>query len=425
MPNITFYIDEKNTGKDGKAPIKANVTLNYKNISKTVARANPKLWYRNQKNYIKGTPPRRKNNIEQYIVASRNPNLQTEHEEVNGILDDFKEDLSQYFYECQKESIDITTKLVRDYFIGKKATVDTKKDFFEAWDEYVTWGEINRDKKKNTTKGIKTTKKLLEKFEEETGYKITFENIDLELYEGLKLYVLDELGYSFNYFAGTVRRLKSFLNSEIAKKYYRGTEHKKFEVKEVTGTLVYLTNDELSRLYRHKFDEEKYAKVRDIFVFACLTGLRISDWKELNRANVSGDVLIRRIKKTGKDVELPLLPEAKAILKKYRHQHKLLPKISEQKFNLYIKEACKLAEIDTPVEIDPIRKNGIKKVYPKNQLIGSHVARKTFVTGMVKRGFEIQLIKEFATISDERTLKRYLHIDTDLKREKLKKFGKL
>ena len=44
---------------------------------------------------------------------------------------------------------------------------------------------------------------------------------------------------------------------------------------------------------------------------------------------------------------------------------------------------------------------------------------------MVKRGFEIQLIKEFATISDERTLKRYLHIDTDLKREKLKKFGKL
>ncbi len=44
---------------------------------------------------------------------------------------------------------------------------------------------------------------------------------------------------------------------------------------------------------------------------------------------------------------------------------------------------------------------------------------------MIKRGFEIQLIKELATISDERTLKRYLHIDTDLKREKMKQWPRL
>ncbi len=48
-----------------------------------------------------------------------------------------------------------------------------------------------------------------------------------------------------------------------------------------------------------------------------------------------------------------------------------------------------------------------------------------FVTGMVKRGFEIKLIMEFAGIKDHRTLSRYLQQDNDYKREQLKNWGSL
>jgi len=44
---------------------------------------------------------------------------------------------------------------------------------------------------------------------------------------------------------------------------------------------------------------------------------------------------------------------------------------------------------------------------------------------MVKRGFEIKLIMEFAGIKDHRTLSRYLQLDNDYKREQLKKWGSL
>lgn len=331
----------------------------------------------------------------------------------------------EYFKECEKREVPLTKQLVRKFFKGEVSIAGPKKDFFEAWSEYLEWGKAVRGKSHNSTRGIRTTGELLKNFQDYTGYELAFNKINLELYAKLRTYILDDREFSFNYFASTIRRLKAFLNSDYAKEFYKGIEHKKFKVEEKGGTLIYLTNEELSSLYHHKFKNTKYDKVRDSFVFACLTGLRISDWNTLTQANIVGDKLVRTIQKTGKQIELPLLPEAIAILEKYKGQHKALPKISDQRFNQYIKEACKEAGIDTLVEVEPIRKNESRMAYPKHELIGSHVARKTFVTGMVKRGFEIQLIMEFATIEDHRTLKRYLHIDNDYKREQLKKFGSL
>lgn len=433
MPNITFYIDAKNTGKDGKAPVKANVCINSKNISKTVAREKYEYWYNHPSRFTQKDKERgirkkklpKRNGIELYFLAGSMDDPDYNQERINKTLYNFKKKLSDYLAECETRGIEITPERIKEYFNFRTHINEGPKDFFKAWEEYLDWGKNHKNKKESTTRGIKTTGELLSNFVKDTGYPITFENIDTELYSRIKEYILDEKNYSFNYFASTIRRLKAFLNSDFVKKHYSGTEHRSFKVEEEIGTLVYLTNDELSKLYHHKYKKKKYERVRDLFVFACLTGLRISDWKELNRANVVDDILIRKIKKTGKYVELPLLPEALGIIKKYKHQYHLLPKISEAKFNEYIKEACKKAKIKSLVEYEPKRKGEEKQVFEKWELVSSHVARKTFVTGMIKRGFEIQLIKELATISDERTLKRYLHIDTDLKREKMKQWPRL
>jgi integrase len=416
MPNVTFYIDRRNIGNDGKVPIKANVSIDSKNVSKIVSRVLPKYW---------ATTLRNKKNIPQYVKASRASEIDNDADLINKKLYEFKNGVAEYLKEYEKHKIPITRDIVKDYFNGKINVYDARMDFFKAWDEYLIWGTEVKGKKYNSTRGIKTTGELLRSFQDDTGIVLSFENIDLELYTKLRIYILDDKGYSFNYLASTIRRFKAFLNSDYAAKFYKWVEHRKFKTEEVVGTLVYLTNEELSKLYRHQFKNPKHDRVRDSFVFACLTGLRISDWNSLTRANIVGDRLIRKIQKTGKQIELPLLPEAMGILKKYEHQYKALPKISAQKFNDYIKEACKEVGINAPVEVEPIRKGEAKLVFPKYKLIGSHVARKTFVSGMVKRGFQIELIMEFATISDHRTLKRYLYLDNDYKREQLKKFGSL
>lgn len=458
MPNITFFIDRKNIGLDGKAPVKVNVSINSKNVNKTVTRIKPAYWYlkdarkqnaeavntnntaatiaengaanvNKKKAEHRKKPSKTQNDkgeeIEQYCKAGGYSDPDYDQDKTNQVLHEFKKDLSAYFQQCEIEKITVTPESVKAYFKGEKVTPGTNKDFFQAWDEFVIWGEKIKGKKENTNRGIKAVGNLLKTFRDNKGFDLTFDNITPEFFERLKEYMLFEKDYSERYFASTIRKLKAFLNSDFTSEYYQGTEHKKFKAADEPGTLIYLTFDELSKLYKHDFKNPKYDRVRDIFVFASLTGLRISDWKKLNRANIVGDMLVKRVKKTNQFLELPFLPEAMAIIEKYKHQYKVLPKISEQKFNEYIKQACEIAEINALVEVEPNRKSERPKTYKKWQLVSSHVARKSFVTGMVKRGFEIKLIMEFAGIKDQRTLNRYLHLDNDYKREQLKKWGSL
>ena len=100
---------------------------------------------------------------------------------------------------------------------------------------------------------------------------------------------------------------------------------------------------------------------RDIFVFQSLIGCRIGDLYRMTRANVINDAIeyIPRKTKEGNPitVRVPLNDKAKAILAKYEDSgsDKLLPFISEQKYNDAIKKAFKFAEIDRIVTIlDPL-----------------------------------------------------------------------
>jgi integrase len=67
-----------------------------------------------------------------------------------------------------------------------------------------------------------------------------------------------------------------------------------------------------------------------------------------------------------------------------------------------------------------------KEFRPKYELIGSHTARKTFICLAYEKGLDIEMIKSITGITQEKTLKRYLQISDEKKKEKLTAaFGKL
>ena len=99
--------------------------------------------------------------------------------------------------------------------------------------------------------------------------------------------------------------------------------------------------------------------------------------------------------------------------------------LAGNKFNDYIKECCKIAGIDTPT---------LKKTYPKGvetenikpkwKWIGSHIARKTFITNFYHRTKDINLTKKASAISQDKTLRRYMGTDKQMEKEAMKKaFG--
>ncbi|MBS1542477.1 MAG: phage integrase SAM-like domain-containing protein [Bacteroidetes bacterium] len=119
-------------------------------------------------------------------------------------------------------------------------------------------------------------------------------------------------------------------------------------------------------------------RARDLFLLGCYTGLRISDLRRLNPVNTSNTFISLTQQKNGRNVSIPVVPQAKEILMKYEWH---CPKISEQELNLSIKSVCEHAGIDRLVEREA-NKGGIlvTRSVPLWRLITSHIAGKTFIS---------------------------------------------
>jgi len=208
----------------------------------------------------------------------------------------------------------------------------------------------------------------------------------------------------------------------LKRKYHSNTTYKDFSAPEKEGSIIHLTFEELQQLLNHAFENKKYQKARDFYCFGCFTGLRYCDLEKLTKDNIIDGMIKTTTQKTNREVIIPLFPGVQSIIDRYPDPHKLLPKFSNQKLNDYIKKCCEIAKINTPTESKSFEKNlTIKEFKPKHELIGSHTARKTFICLAYDRGLDIEMIKSITGITREKTLRRYLQISNDAKKEKLMK----
>jgi len=130
----------------------------------------------------------------------------------------------------------------------------------------------------------------------------------------------------------------------------------KFEMTRDEVDTVYLTKEQVQAIANEKITSPRLNKVRDMFIFSCFTGLAFIDMKQLKRSEVftnDGELRIyKNRQKTGTPAVIPLLPIAKGILKKYEDDEycvvrdMLLPVLSNQKYNTYLKELAERCDIE-------------------------------------------------------------------------------
>ncbi|MBQ6912264.1 MAG: integrase catalytic domain-containing protein [Bacteroidales bacterium] len=192
----------------------------------------------------------------------------------------------------------------------------------------------------------------------------------------------------------------------------------------VYGTPYYITVEERNALYR--FDLSKrpgLAVQRDIFVFQCLIGCRVSDLLKLTRENlVAGGVEYVPSKtkdERGDIVRVPLNSIAAEIVERYADPNRaaLLPFVSCQKYNDAIKEVFTMAGLTRPVTIlDPMTRKEVQR--PLNEIASSHLARRTFVGNLYKQVKDPNLIAKLSGHCEgSRAFARYRDIDEDMRRE--------
>jgi integrase len=400
MPNITYYSLPKKINKDGKIPIVANVTVNGKNTWKTM------MW-------IKEGDWDPKPGKEKWIKPGRTGSKDyIENKRKNELLKTYKERIEKYFEQCTLDNVKVTPQLVKAYFNGVNPEDVSVNNF---WDIYEKFLNSRTDMKANTLRGDNTTRNLLKAFEKSTGYIMTFDSVNLMFFDELETWMLTTNKKGWNYFAANIKRLKTYMKWAKTRGYHNNMAYQdeEFSAPEEKGTIIYLTRDELQKLYNFQFEDPKYSRVRDIFCFGCFTGLRQSDLYSLTRDHIQGNFFVKHAKKKSEDEALyiPLVPQAKTIIERYSTTYRALPKLSQQKLNDWIKDAAELAGIKEPfLYKDFTGGPATEKVAHKHELISSHIARKTFICMAFEQGVDIETIKKITGIKQEKTLARYLHI---------------
>ncbi|EJX06049.1 IntN1 [gut metagenome] len=222
-------------------------------------------------------------------------------------------------------------------------------------------------------------------------------------------------------------KLKAFFNWLNEKKTTTNNPFIGYEgvVSEKYGTPYYITLEERNQIA--EADLSKYPSLavqRDIFVFQCLIGCRVSDLIKMTRNNVIDGAIEYIPHKTKGErqnvVRVPLNERAAALLKRYKNvdsKGRIFPFISAQKYNDSIKEVFRLSGVTRKVTtIDSITGEEIQK--PINELASSHMARRTFVGNLYKKVKDPNLIASMSGHAEgSKAFNRYRKIDDDLKKE--------
>ncbi|GAB5565169.1 MAG: site-specific integrase [Winogradskyella sp.] len=292
----------------------------------------------------------------------------------------------------------------------------TQYTFFEYAEVFIE--NSKKHKKDGTIKTYKTTINRLHDYEKFARVKLDWSSFDIDFYYDLMEYYTEVLRLTNNGFGRLIKVLKAILNDATEKGYNTNLKfkHKGFKAVREEVNTIYLNENELKAIINLDLsDNPKLDKVRDLFIVGCYTGLRFSDFSEIKRENIIGNMLKVKTIKTDQWVTIPLLEPVKAVLKKYDHKINCFPKsFINQTMNKHLKEIARRAWINDKVLKTRNRgKTRVEESFAKSKLVTTHTARRSFATNMFKRGIPSRVIMAITGHTTERAFTSYIKISRD------------
>ena len=359
--------------------------------------------------------------------------------EINASLLEYYTEIQSIFKRFEVEDVMPTPEQIKEAFnaLHKPANQEPnpKKealpcDFFQVFDDFVEDCGRQNDWTDSTYEKFAAVKNHLMNFRD----GLTFDFFDEKGLNDYVTYLRDVKEMRNSTIGKQLSFLKWFLRWAFKKGLHQNNAYDSYKpkLKSTQKKIIFLTWDELNRLREFKIPSNKQAleRVRDVFLFQCFTGLRYSDVFNLHRSDIKGDHIEVTTVKTSDSLIIELNNHSKAILDKYKdvafEDDKVLPVITNQKMNDYLKELAELAGIDEPVRQTYYRGNErIDEVTPKYALLGTHAGRRTFICNALALGIPPQVVMKWTGHSDYKAMKPYIDIADDIKANAMSKFNQL
>jgi len=258
---------------------------------------------------------------------------------------------------------------------------------------------------------VNSYKQLKKKIVEfDSNIKTKVKQVDKNYAQRFLSYLVNERNYASSYSQKKIDDLKTVCYDAELNGIETNHQLKRIESGKVKNEyVIYLTPQELKKIEEAEILNPSLDNARKWLLLGCNIGQRGNDLLNITYENFvtrNGLELIELTQqKTNKPVAIPILPETKKIL-----DTGLPYKISIQKFNEYVKKVCKVAEIDHLIEGGKKDKELNRKVtgkFPKYELIGSHVCRRTFATNNYGK-LPTPLIMQITRHSTEKMLLTYI-----------------
>lgn len=297
----------------------------------------------------------------------------------------------------------VTAQSLQNQFTGKTTKSRYLMNLFAEHNAKVK-ALIGNGFRANTLKGYNTTEKHLTNFLQMQYRKIDIDIVELNhaFITDFEFYLKSECKCSAVSAAKYIKHLKKIVNHCLANNWLSANPFIKYKLKAKAKERLFLTQEELETMTEKKLAIERLQQVRDIFVFCCYTGLSYADIKKLQRHEVGKGIdgdewIFTERQKTDTASRIPLLPAAVQILNRYSdhtvcvNRNLLLPVLSNQKMNSYLKEIADLCGITKPLTF--------------------HIARHTFATTVtLSNGVPIESVSKMLGHTNIKTTQHYAKI---------------
>ena len=281
----------------------------------------------------------------------------------------------------KKKLVEIETKLIMEgsediledmyaLYIGKTTVSRSFITLFE--ERYMTAKRMEGIKfKKSTLDKFKDVLELVRAYIKKSYHAsdIPMNKVNFKFISGLEDYLLTVRRQKPVTINKNMQRVKQVTTYAMKCNYINVDPFIDHAPLKVEKELVFLTTEELHKLESYQFAQERLAKVRDLYLFSVYTGLAYHEAFALQKKHIIMAFdkkfwIEMKREKTGKGISVPLLPQAMKIMEKYDNggdkEAHVLPAISNQKMNSYLKEITEIVGI--------------------NKKLTHHTARKTFAT---------------------------------------------
>lgn len=394
--SVLFIIKKAKLLKNGEAPICMRITVNKRVVEVMIKRSIPVDLWNQKKECSKGKDR----------VAT----------ELNHYINTIRAKVLQIHRELEIDNKPITADTIKDCFYGRDKVQRSLLEVYAEHNEKCR-ALIGKEYTESTVTKFDTSINRLKEYIRSCYHRddIMLAELDGQFIRDFDFWLKTDKHCQNNSALKHLKNLKKVVRIALANDWIKKDPFYGIHFKQEEVNVEFLSREELDVLMNKGFTIKRLEQVRDIFVFCCFTALAFVDVQQLSREHLikdnNGTLWIRKARqKTNQMCNIPVLSIPQRILRKYEDNAEcikkgvLLPVISNQRMNAYLKEIVDLCSITKRLTTHVARHTAATVVFLANDVSMENVSK-------ILGHSNIRMTQHYAKVLDSSIMRDMVNVE--------------